>query len=53
MRENHYAILALNEKFLRFHLQDKHNASYFSKCYGLTCVNPNAKLQKNLDILTM
>jgi len=34
MRENHYAILALNEKFLRFHLQDKHNASYYSVCPG-------------------
>ena len=26
-RENHYAILVLFENFLRFHLQDKHNAS--------------------------
>lgn len=48
MRENHYAILALNEKFLRFHLQDKHNASYFSICLGRGYANPNANLIINI-----
>ena len=31
MRENHYAILAHFENFLRFQQQDKHNASSFSR----------------------
>jgi len=31
-RENHYAIFVLFENFLRFQVQDKHNASYFPKC---------------------
>jgi len=30
-RENHYAIFVRFENFLRFQVQDKHNASYFSK----------------------
>ena len=34
----------LNEKFLRFHLQDKHNASF--NMYELAEANPTAKIEK-------
>ncbi len=30
-RENHYAIFVRFENFLRFQVQDKHNASYYFK----------------------
>ena len=49
-RENHYAIFVHFENFLRFQVQDKHNASYFLKCHGLTTVNPITKLHKRVDI---
>ena len=43
-RENHYAIFVRFENFLRFQVQDKHNASYYFKCRGKSCPNPNAKI---------
>ena len=42
--------LSTIENFLRFQVQDKHNASYFLKCHGLTTVNPITKLHKRVDI---
>ena len=36
--------LFFNEKFLRFHLQDKHNASF--NMYRLAEANPTAKIEK-------
>ena len=50
MRENHYAILVFDLKISYvFKLQDKHNASYFQKCLGWSCLYPIAKLAKILD----
>ena len=34
MRENHYAIFVRFENFLRFQVQDKHNASFYFVCLG-------------------
>ena len=45
-RENHYAIFVRFENFLRFQVQDKHNASYFPKCRGPVNTTPTAKLTK-------
>lgn len=49
-RENHYAIFVRFENFLRFQVQDKHNASYFLKCHGLTTANPITKLSNTIGI---
>ncbi len=48
MRENHYAISCTVENFLRFHLQDKHNASYFSKMSRIELPQSNCKITKIL-----
>ena len=32
------------ENFLRFQVQDKHNASSFFVCLGKSCLNPMAKV---------
>ena len=45
--------LSTVENFLRFQVQDTHNASYLSKCRGMAYTNPNAKLQNYFDILTI
>lgn len=52
-RENHYAILARMKISYVFKSQDKHNASYFSKCHELTDANPTAKIRKIYGILTI
>lgn len=36
--------LSTVENFLRFQVQDTHNASYFSKMLWIGSANPNAKL---------
>ena len=48
-RENHYAIFVRFENFLRFQVQDKHNASYFSKMSWNGHTLPNAKLIKKCE----
>lgn len=37
------------ENFLRFQVQDKHNASFFSYVFGKSHLNPNTKVQKITD----
>ncbi len=52
MRENHYAFLVLQfENFLRFQVQDKHNASYTFVCSGKSSLYPIAKVVKFCDII--
>ena len=45
-RENHYAIFVLFENFLRFQVQDKHNASCFFKMSWKGDAIPIANLAK-------
>ena len=40
------------ESFSGFQLQDKHNASYFPKCYGAVVTFPTAKIQNFMKRLT-
>ena len=49
MRENHYAIFVRFENFLRFQVQDKHNASYYSKMSWNGRTIPKAKLIKKCE----
>ena len=51
MRENHYAILVSFENFLRFQVQNKHNASYFTKMSWNGRAISNAKLIKKYETL--
>ena len=39
--------------FLRSRLTREHIASYFSKCRGMAYTNPNAKVRKIFEILTI
>ena len=52
-RENHYATLARVKNSYVFKSQDKHNASYFSKCHELTDANPTTKVRKIYGFLTI
>ena len=50
VREAIMPSLSTIENFLRFQVQDNHNASYFLKCHGLTTINPITKLNNTVGI---